>query len=74
MIRHLERGGVTTLLYGGNAALAHVSVSEYATMLTWLSDAAASTTFVIPSVGPSYGLMMDQGAILRDFSFPTVML
>jgi dihydrodipicolinate synthase/N-acetylneuraminate lyase len=74
MIRHLEAGGVTTLLYGGNAALAHVAVSEYAALLNLLADAVAPQTVVIPSVGPTYGLMMDQGAILRDFPFPTVML
>lgn len=74
LIRYLESGGVTTLLYGGNAALAHVSNSEYAALLASLVEAAAPTTTLIPSVGPSYGQMMDQGMILRDFRFPTVML
>ncbi len=74
LIRHLEAGGVTTLLYGGNAALAHVAVSEYAALLTMLVEAAASQTVVVPSVGPTYGLMMDQATVLRDYSFPTVML
>lgn len=74
LIRHLEAGGVTTLLYGGNAALAHVAVSEYATLLTMLADSVSSQTVVVPSVGPNYGQMMDQATVLRDFSFPTVML
>ena len=74
LIRHLEAGGVTTLLYGGNAALAHVGLSEYAALLSLLTDAVSSQTVVVPSVGPTYGMMMDQAAILRDFPFPTVML
>jgi hypothetical protein len=32
LIRHLEAGGVTTLMYGGNANFHNVAVSEYAEM------------------------------------------
>lgn len=74
LIRHLEAGGVSTLLYGGNAILAHVSTSEYADMLTLLSELAAEPTLVIPSVGPGFGMMMDQAKILREFAFPTAMM
>lgn len=74
LIRHLEGGGVSTLLYGGNAILAHVSISEYAEMLTLLSELAAEQTLVIPSVGPGFGMMMDQAKILREFAFPTAMM
>ncbi len=74
LIRYLEAGEVTTLLYGGNAVLNHVSLSEYAELLTMLRDAAAKDTLVVPSVGPGFGMMMDQARILRDFEFPTAML
>lgn len=74
IIRHLEAGGVTTLLYGGNAALGHVALSEYAALLSLLVENAAADTLVIPSVGPNFGMMMDQAEILRDYSFPTAML
>lgn len=74
LIRHLEAGGVSTLLYGGNAILAHVSISEYAEMLTLLSELAAEQTLVIPSVGPGFGMMMDQAKLLREFAFPTAMM
>ena len=73
-IRHLEAGGVRTLLYGGNAVLGHVAISEYAELLEQIQDAVASDTLVIPSVGPGYGMMMDQAEILRRFDFPTAML
>lgn len=74
LIQYLEGGGVTTLLYGGNAVLGHVALSEYADLLTSLREAAAADTLVIPSVGPGYGLMMDQAEVLRDMDFPTAML
>lgn len=74
IIRHIEAGGVDTLLYGGNAILYHIRPSEYAGMLTMLAGAAAKDTLVVPSAGPSYGVMMDQAEVLRDFAFPTVMV
>lgn len=74
LIRHLEGGGVSTLLYGGNAILAHVSISEYAGLLTMLTELAGEQTLVIPSVGPGFGMMMDQARILREFAFPTAMM
>ena len=74
IIRHLEAGGVSTLLYGGNAILYHVAPSEYATMLQMLAESAGEKSLVIPSVGPGFGTMMDQAAILREFDFPTAMI
>lgn len=74
LIRHLEDGGVRTLMYGGNANFYHVSVSEYASILDFLSDAAGADTWVLPSAGPDYGKAIDQAAILRKTSFPTAMM
>lgn len=73
IIRHLETGGVRALLYGGNANFYHVSAGEYATILDMLTASAGADTWVIPSVGPDYGKMMDQAPILRTRGFPTVM-
>ncbi len=74
LVRYLEDGGITTLLYGGNAVLYHIRPSEYALLLQVLSEIAGPRTLVVPSVGPAFGTMMDQAEVLRDFSFPTVML
>jgi dihydrodipicolinate synthase/N-acetylneuraminate lyase len=70
----MEQGGITTLLYGGNAVLYHIRMSEYAELLTVLRKSASHSTLIVPSVGPSYGTMMDQVAVLKDFDFPTVMV
>jgi dihydrodipicolinate synthase/N-acetylneuraminate lyase len=74
LIEYLERGGISTLLYGGNAVLYHVRLSEYAQLLSMLRDAVSQSTWVIPSVGPAFGTMMDQADMLIDFNFPTVMI
>ena len=74
MIEYLEAGGVSILLYGGNANLYHLRLSEYADLLDMLQSAAAEETLVIPSAGPAFGTMMDQAEILRETQFPTVMV
>lgn len=74
LIRHLEGGGVSTLLYGGNAILYHVAPSEYVSLLEMMTELAGENTLMIPSVGPAYGTMMDQAWLLREFDFPTAMI
>ncbi len=74
LIRHLEAGGVRTLLYGGNAVFYHMAPSEFAGALEMLRELAGADSTVSPSVGPAYGLSMDQAAILRAFDFPTAMM
>jgi dihydrodipicolinate synthase/N-acetylneuraminate lyase len=74
LIQHIESGGVRSLLYGGNAVLYHVMLSEYGEMLEMLSEIPRRDTVVIPSVGPAYGLAMDQVEVLKKFEFPTAML
>ena len=74
IIRWIEAGGVTTFLYGGNAVFYHMRLSEYADALSIIAESAAPTSLMIPSVGPTYGIMMDQVDILKQFNFPTVMI
>ena len=74
LIRHIEGGGVRILLYGGNAVFYHVRPSEYAGILTMLAETAAPGTEIVPSAGPSYGVSLDQAAVLRDYPFRTAMV
>ncbi|HWE03368.1 MAG TPA: dihydrodipicolinate synthase family protein [Tepidisphaeraceae bacterium] len=74
LIRHIEAGGIRTLLYGGNANFYHIALSEYDRVLGYLSEAAGADTLVIPAAGPAYGMMMDQAKIIRRYKFPTVMV
>lgn len=74
LIRHLQDGGVSTLMYGGNANFYNLGLYEYATVVDFLAEAAAPNTWVIPSVGPDFGKMMDEAAVLRNRPFPTAMV
>ena len=71
--RHIEAGGITRLLYGGNAFLYHITLAEYELLLEWLSGFPASR-WAIPSIGPSFGRAMDQARLLRHSRFRTAML
>lgn len=74
LVRYLESGGISTIIYGGNANLYNVRPSEYADFVSQIRAIAGEDTWIIPSVGPSYGVFMDQVEILRDFEFPTAMV
>lgn len=74
LIQYLEDGGVKTLLYGGNANFYNISLKDFETTLSCLNEVADENTLVIPSIGPSFGFMNDQVEILKDHSFPTVMV
>jgi dihydrodipicolinate synthase/N-acetylneuraminate lyase len=74
LIKHIESGGVSTLLYGGNANFYNISLSEYETVLDQLEAAAGPDTLIVPAFGPYFGLALDQAAILARKKFPTAML
>ena len=74
LIQYLEEGGVRTLLYGGNANLYNIGAGELPELLDMLEQEAGDDTWVIPSVGPDYGKLMDQLAVLKGRDFPTAMI
>jgi dihydrodipicolinate synthase/N-acetylneuraminate lyase len=74
LIDHLYAGGIRTLLYGGNANLYNIAVSEFDALLSMLRDLAQDDMWMVPSIGPMYGTAMDQAAILKNYDFPTAML
>jgi len=74
VIRHLEAGGVSLLLYGGNANFYHLPLSEYDTALAMLAQLAGPDSLVVPSAGPSYGLLLEHARVIRQHRFPTVMV
>ncbi len=71
--KHIENGGITRYLYGGNAFLYHITLDEYETLLGWL-DGFDAARWPIPSVGPSFGRAIDQAKLLKRYSFRTVMV
>lgn len=74
LIRHIEAGGVSTLLYGGNANVQNWPVSRFGEWLDTLAGLVADDTWLIPSVGPDGGKISDQAALLAQRNFPAAML
>ena len=65
---------MTLLLYGGNANFYHLPLAEYDAALSMLARLAGPESLVVPSAGPTYGLLMEQARTIRRHSFPTVMV
>ena len=73
VVKHIASGGITRLIYGGNAFIYHIQLHEFDALLEWL-DSLADDLWLIPSIGPSYGHAMDQAATLRRYQFPCAMV
>jgi 4-hydroxy-tetrahydrodipicolinate synthase len=71
--RHIEAGGITRYLYGGNAFLYHVTLDEYEALLDWLAH-FPDTRWPVPSVGPSFGRAIDQARVLKRYAFRAAMV
>ncbi len=74
LLAHLRSGGVRTFMYGGNANLYNMGVSEFGTLLELLQSLAQDGDWMIPSVGSDFGKAMDQVAVAKKYPFPTVMV
>lgn len=73
-VEHLRAGGVTTHLWGGNANLYNMGVSEFPDFLAMAERIAKPDDWVIPSIGADFGKAMDQAAILSKTKYPTAMV
>ncbi len=73
LVNHMAAGGITRLIYGGNALLYHITLADYEPLVDWLAT-LTSRFLTIPSVGPSYGRAMDQAPIVRRHKFPCIMV
>lgn len=71
--RHVESGGITHLLYGGNAFLYHATTEDFDTLAGWLASMPAPRV-PIPSLGPSFGRALDQARVLARHRFQTAMM
>src|SRR5260370_2791271 len=70
LVRHMADGGITRLIYGGNALLYHITLADYQELLDWLSGLKFDGV-VIPSLGPSYGRAMDPAPLFRNRRLPS---
>jgi Dihydrodipicolinate synthase/N-acetylneuraminate lyase len=73
IVRHIAAGGITRLIYGGNAFLYHITLADFEALLEWLSSNPLEL-WAIPSIGPSYGRSLEQAHLLRKHGFSTAMV
>ena len=73
VVEHIRKGGITRLIYGGNAFLYHTTLDEYAWLVDWAAG-LENDLWVIPSLGPSFGRAIDQLLSIRAFNFPCAMV
>ncbi len=74
IVGHIEAGGVTTILWGGNAQLQHWPASRYGDFLALAEATAAPESWIIPSVGPDYGKLLDEARAVAGTRFPCAMV
>ena len=68
---HIHKGGVTRLLYGGNAFLYHITLAEFEALLDWLSsfdDALWAIPVVVATAAGGKGVY----AVAADAKEPLV--
>src|SRR5260221_7748147 len=70
MIRHVEAGGLTMMMYGGNANFYHLAGRDYAATLELLAELAGKESWMIPSAGPHFRQLEGGAPVLRDLRFP----
>ena len=73
LARHIEAGGVTTLLWGGNANVYGLDLSGFEAMVEGIPRWAGAGAWAIPAVGPGPGSLRDHARLLRGARFPAAM-
>jgi dihydrodipicolinate synthase/N-acetylneuraminate lyase len=70
---HIEAGGITRFLYGGNAFLYHATLGEFEVLAGWLASFDAPR-IPVPSIGPSFGRALEQARVIARYRFRAVMV
>ena len=70
LLSHLRTGGVRTFMYGGNANLYNIGVTELRGLADLLIELARDDDWIIPSVGSDFGKALDQVSDAARFSVP----
>ena len=73
LLAHMDAGGVGSFMWGGNANLYNVGVTEFGRLIDLLERVAGRDQWMIPSIGADFGKALDQIDLLRERAFPTAM-
>src|SRR3989442_10555603 len=69
IVRHISSGGITRLIYGGNAFLYHITLAVYEELLEWLAR-LRDQILGISRIRASYGGAIDQVKVLSTLHIP----
>jgi dihydrodipicolinate synthase/N-acetylneuraminate lyase len=73
VVKHIAAGGISRLIYGGNAFIYHITLADFEVLLEWFQS-LPDELWLIPSIGPSFGRSLEQAALLRKYDFPSAMV
>ncbi len=73
LIRHIEAGGVTIFLYGGNANVYGFPQAVFDRLCEILPEWVGADSWAIPSVGPDFGKLIDHAQTLAKHRFPAAL-
>lgn len=70
---HIEAGGVTSIVYGGNANFYGIDSPNFERFVDMAPGWVSDECWLIPSVGPDYGRLMEHARRLKHTAFPCAM-
>lgn len=73
ILRYMQKGGISKVVFGGNAFLYHATLAEYSALIEWASGFTRDFA-ITPGMGPSYGRAMDQAPLIRKYKFASVLM
>ena len=73
LFRYLVNQGVNIIVYGGNAMVYHMTLSQYRELVEWLSGLTSRAEIML-GVGPSFGRALDQAAVVRGHRFHSLLV
>ncbi|RMF01745.1 MAG: dihydrodipicolinate synthase family protein, partial [Alphaproteobacteria bacterium] len=74
LIDHLLGGGITTFMYGGNANFYNMPLADMEDFYEFAESLDCADAWILPAVGPDYGNLQIQTALVKASRFPTVMV
>ena len=74
IIDHIVSGGISTMLYGGNANIYHFDERTFRQAIAVIAETCAGRVRLLFSIGPDFGKAMDQIPWVKDAGLRNIMV